>query len=248
MEQAAPPMTDTTALGVEPHTEQGAPLMADTMSLGDEPHMEQGAPPMADTMAQHFVPLMGSLDPVAAFVKDHMQPGSAAFFAPSPIRRGEVVEATLEIGPPSIRPETLQEELHRLAGRPGVGNHEKIKIAPRMLAELTADQECTILPAGRVEQAVMLGRRTSWKWTVTPQVSGKTHLTATLYAPVILENHESPYLVMPFSKTVEVYVTAPQRFSDWLAWAKEYWVILLAATGGLGTAISWFRRPGRSRP
>src|SRR5262245_11071952 len=83
-------------------------------------------------------------DPVASFVRQVMQPGSAAFYIPSPIHRGEPVEAVLQIGAPSTSPEEMRRKLQELAGRPGVGASDAIRIAPRMTAMLVTDRESTI--------------------------------------------------------------------------------------------------------
>lgn len=171
-----------------------------------------------------------------------MRPGSAAFFVPSPINRNEPVEAVLEIGPPDISPEVLQQGLERLGGRLGVGASGGIRIAPRMIANLVADRECTIVPKDPLDQAISLPDGAKWRWTITPKVRGSTRVTVTLTAPVIIDGRETSYRVTSFEKTVEVIVTGTDVASDLLSWAKDNWVILGAFGTAVAAAWAWLRR------
>lgn len=171
-----------------------------------------------------------------------MQPASAAFFVPSPVGRNEPAEAVLEIRPPSIGPEELQQELERFAGRLGVGAADSIRVGPRMTASLVADRECDIVEKDPLDQAVVLAEGAKWRWTVTPRVGGRIRLTVTLTAPVVIEDRETSYRVTSFEETVTVTVTASDRFSDLMKWARDYWVILVACGGALVALFRWLRQ------
>src|SRR3990172_7848444 len=182
-------------------------------------------------------------DPVGAFVREKMQPGSAGFFIPSPVHRGEPVEAVLQVTAPTMSPDELQAELERIAGRIGVGASGAIRIASRMTATLVTDRECTITPKDPSDQAINLREGTTWRWTVTPRTRGSTRVTVTLAAPVTINGRETSYRVTTFEKTVTVTVTGSDVASDVLTVAKEYWVILAAVGAGLGALFGWLRRP-----
>lgn len=165
---------------------------------------------------------MAMEDPVAAFVRDRMQPGSAAFVIPSPVRRGQPFEAVLRISAPTTRPADLQAELERLSGRAGVGTSAAIRLAPRMSATLVADRDCLVSAKDPAEQAVDLRQGASWRWTVSPRMRGTTLLTVTLSAPVSIDGQETPYRVTSFERSLSVTVTAADVASDLLSWVKEY--------------------------
>lgn len=184
-------------------------------------------------------------DPVASFVRDRMQPGSAAFVIPSPVHRGEPVEAVLRISAPSTSPADLQKELERLRGRGAVGTSGSLRVAPRMTASLVADRDCQINAKDPADQAVDRRQGATWRWTVTPRARGTTLLTVTLTAPVSIEGQETSYRVTSFEKSLAVTVTPVDVASDLLIWAKEYWVILVALGTGIVTAIRWLN--GRRR-
>ena len=186
-------------------------------------------------------------DPVESFVQKHMQPGSAAFFVPSPVKRDEPVEGVLEISPPTIKPEELQRQLELLAGRLGVGASGSVKIASRMVANLVADRDCTITPKDPLEQAVIAAQGTTWRWTVIPRVRGTTRLTVTLTAQVVMDSRETSYRVTSFERNVDVTVTNTGVVSDVLGWAKDYWIILCAIGSGLVWLVAWLRRRRKRR-
>src|SRR5205823_3162040 len=93
-------------------------------------------------------------DPVADAVRTLLRPRSAAFFVPSPVRRDEPIEAVLEIGPPDATPEEVQIRLESYSARLGVGASGHVDVAPRMVANLVADRDCTITPKDSVDRAV----------------------------------------------------------------------------------------------
>jgi hypothetical protein len=171
-----------------------------------------------------------------------MQPGSAAFFIPSPVHRGEPVEAVLQISAPTISPEELQAELERLSGRFGIGVSGAIRVASRMTATLVTDRECAITLKDPADQAINLHQGAAWRWIVTPKTHGSTRVTVTLAAPVTINGNETAYRVTSFERTVTVSVTRSDVISDVLTWAKEYWAILAAVGAGLGTSFEWLRR------
>ena len=181
-------------------------------------------------------------DPVAAFVAELMQPRTAAFVVPSPIGRGEPAEAIFRIGPPTIDPEELQQQLQRLAGRSSTGASGTVGIAPRMVASLIADRECVITPRTPLDQAVSFADIVDWRWVVTPKVGGKLRLTVTLSAPIDVNGHETSYLIKTFERTVTVEVSNRNRLADLLRFAKDYWVILVALAGGLVAGGRWLLR------
>ena len=186
-------------------------------------------------------------DPVATFVREKMQPGSAAFVIPSPVHRGESVEAVLRISGPTLSPDELQAELKRMAGRPGIGASGSIRLASRMTAALSTDRDAIIAPKDPADQAIDLSQGTTWRWTVTPGSSGAMRVTVTLSAPVTVDGHEASYRVRSFEKTVTVTVTTADRVNDVLAWAKDYWVILAAVVTGLAGLFEWLRRKGKRK-
>jgi hypothetical protein len=181
-------------------------------------------------------------DPVASFVREKMQPASAAFFIPSPVHRGEPIEAVLQVSAPKLSPAELQAELSRFSERTGVGASDSIRIASRMIATLVSDRECTITPKDPADQAIDLSQGTTWRWTVTPRARGETRVTVTLTAPMTVNGRETSYRIATFEKTVTVSVTRSDLVSDVLAWTKDYWVILTAAGGGLVALFEWLRR------
>lgn len=181
-------------------------------------------------------------DPVASFVRDHMQPGSAAFFVPSPVSRDESVEAILEVGPPSSSPEELQRGLEREIGRAGRGASGKVSIASRMIANLVTDRECTIVPKDPLDQAISLPDGAKWRWSITPRARGTMRVTVTLAAPVIIDDRETSYRVTSFEQAVSVTVTGEDFLSDLLTWARDHWVILAAFSAACGGVLNWWRR------
>ena len=189
-----------------------------------------------------------SLDPVGQFIKERMVPASAAFFAPTPMVREQPSQAVLEIGPPSIEPSQLQAELRAELGRKGITVGDGIKVAPRMVAGLTADRDCTITPIDAPDRAIPLGEKIRWRWNVTPRVSGTIQITATLSAPVIVDGKETGYQVTSFSKTVTVDVSYAQHANDVMTWAKTYWPILVAVATGALAIWGWMKkkRPRRA--
>lgn len=186
-------------------------------------------------------------DPVATFVREKMQPGSAAFLIPSPIRRGDSVEAVLRVSAPTLPPDELQRELERAAGRPGIGASGSIRLASRMTAALATDRDSVIVPKDQADQAIDLRQGTTWRWTVTPKTSGSMRVTVTLSAPVTVDGHEASYRVTSFERTVTVTVTPSDRATDVLTWAKDYWVILAAVGAGLAALLEWLRRRSKRK-
>ena len=180
--------------------------------------------------------------PLRLFVQRNMQPGSAAFLIPSPIKRDEPVEAVLEIRPPTITPGALQQELGSLAGRMGIGAAGAIRVAPRMVATLVTDRACAIVPKDAADQAINLREGARWRWTVTPKVRGTIKATVTLAAPVIINGRESSYTVTSFERTVTVTVTSQGLAGDTLTWVKDYWVIVAAVGTAIGGLWAWLRR------
>jgi len=189
-------------------------------------------------------PTSDASDPVAFFVQHYMQPGSAAFVVPSPVNRDDPAEAVLEITPPTIKPDVLQQELERLAGRPSVGSSGSIKVGSRMVATLVADRECTITPKDPPDQAVVADQGTTWRWSVTPHVRGTTRLTVTLMAQVVLDGRETSYRVTSFEKTVKVAVTNTGVITDALDWARNYWPVLAGVGTVLVGVVAWLRKRG----
>jgi len=186
-------------------------------------------------------------DPVATFIETHMQPGSAAFFVPSPVKQDAAVEATLKIKPPNVSPQALQQELQQLAGKPGVGASENIMISSRMVAKLEADRKCDILARDPLDQAIVLANGAIWHWYVTPRVHGKVRLSVSLTAPVMIDGKETFYPVTSFRKTVTVVVTAHGIASELMSWLKEYWSVLVGLAAAVSAVAAWWRTH-RKRP
>jgi len=186
-------------------------------------------------------------DPVAAFWRERMQPASAAFFVPSPIKRYEPVEARLEVRPPDIDPQELQQLLEKWAGRPGVGAAGQAALAPRMVARIVTDRDCTIDAKDPPDQAVDFTRGSTWRWTVTPKTGGLIKVTVSLTTPVIIDGRETSFPITSFEKTVTVTVTNADRAQDVLDWAKEYWGLLAALGGGLAGLVGWVQRRRKRR-
>jgi hypothetical protein len=184
-------------------------------------------------------------DPVGQFIRDRMQPASAAFFVPSPAEREQPIEAVLEISPPATPPEQLEREVRADAAQQGVSASASIKIAARMIANLTADRPCTITATDPLDRAIPLGAAVRWRWVVTPKDEGPLRLTATLTAPVMVDGKETGYTVKSLDQTVTVTVTSRQRAKDLLQWSKDYWVILTACVTAIGALIGWLRRRRR---
>jgi len=90
------------------------------------------------------------LDPIESLFRSILNQDRLAFFVPSPVNRGEPVEAVLEISAPTTKPEELQHQLEALAGRVGVGASGSIKISSRMVANLVADRDCGIVRRTRL--------------------------------------------------------------------------------------------------
>jgi hypothetical protein len=190
---------------------------------------------------------MLTYDPVAAVVRRNMQPATAAFFAPSPMKRRQPSEAVLEISPPDIQPAELEREVRSRAREDGVSVSESITIAPRMIARLVSDRKATITPKTTEDRAVMFGERTVWRWNVTPEAGETLTLTATLTAPVIIDGKETGYEVKSFERAVTVTVTTTDRLWDGLDWSQEHWQILAAAGAGLVVVLQWARKPFQKR-
>jgi hypothetical protein len=186
-------------------------------------------------------------DPIAAFVRENMQPATAAFFASSPMKRGQPSEAVLEISPPDIHPAELEREVRNRAREDGVSVSESIKIAPRMIARLVSDRKATITPKTIEDRAVMFGERTVWRWNVTPEAGETLTLTATLTAPVTVDGKETGYEVKSFERAVTVTVTTTDRLWDGLDWSQEHWQILAAAGAGLVVVLGWGTRSFQKR-
>jgi beta-lactam-binding protein with PASTA domain len=213
---------------------------------------ESTAPALSVPPAKTVAPVVPP-DPVQTFITERMQPASAAFFAPSPMQRDEPSEVFLDIAPPTISPAELAMELSIAAGEKlkstgvsaprsttqGVTASGPIRAAPRMVANLTADRACTITAKDPLDRAVASGERVRWRWIVTPKVVGTINLTATLNAPVILDNKETSYSIRSFDETVTVTVTTQQRANDALEWAKNHWVMLVFAGGALLGLLRW---------
>jgi hypothetical protein len=178
-------------------------------------------------------------NPIEDFIRERMQPASAAFFAPSPMTRDEPVEAVLEISPPSVDPHALETELRARASQKGVTASDSIRIAPRMVASLVSDRDATIVAKDTLDRAIVLGERARWRWTVTPHGRDPLTLTALLKAPVVYDGQETGYEVKSFEKTVVVTVTTQQQLSDLWIWARDNWVLLAACAAALGAAARW---------
>jgi hypothetical protein len=192
-------------------------------------------------------------DPLQTFITERMQPASAAFFAPSPMQRDQPSEVSLEIAPPTIAPAHLATELSIVAREKlkstavsgpkstttGVTAYDWIRVAPRMVASLSADRPCTITAKDPLDRAVASGERLRWRWIVTPKVVGSINLTATLNAPVSLDGKETSYSIRSFDETVTVIVTNQQRATDAIEWAKNHWVMLIFAGGACLGLLRW---------
>jgi Flp pilus assembly pilin Flp len=187
-------------------------------------------------------------NPVALFIHERMHPASGAFFVPSPLEREQSSETVLEIAPPEVDPQQLERELREKAKTEGIAVSESIKIAARMVANLTADREATITPQDPLDRAVRFGERTAWRWSVTPLAGDTLTLTATLTAPVMIDGKETGYEITSFKKTVTVKVTRRQRLNDVLNWAdKNKWFLGLLGVWTLAF-VGWVRkRPGWMR-
>jgi hypothetical protein len=183
--------------------------------------------------------IVGRTDPIADFIRERMQPASAAFFAPSPMTRDEPVEAVLEISPPSVGPSALESELRARASQKGVAASDSIRIAPRMVASLVSDRDATIVAKDALDRAIVLRERARWRWTITPHGRDPVTLTALLKAPVVYDGQETGYEVKTFEKTVVVTVTTQQQLSDLWIWARDNWVLLAACAAALGAVGRW---------
>jgi hypothetical protein len=181
-------------------------------------------------------------NPIEAFVRERMQPASAAFFAPSPMKRGEPSETILEIAPPDIRPDQLESELRTRTAESGIAVSESIKIASRMIARLVPDRKATVTAKTAEDRAVKFGERTTWRWNVTPEVGKTLTLTATLTAPVVVDGKETGYEVKSFEQKVTVMVTTADQIWDGIDWSKEHWMILSAVGAGILAAWQWWKK------
>lgn len=189
-------------------------------------------------------PITGSAatNPIEDFVRERMQPASAAFFAPSPMQRGQPSEAVLESSPASVSPDQLERELRTRAAQAGVSASNSIMIAPRMIATLVSDGEATITAKDAEDRAVRLGERVVWRWSVTAKAEGPLTLRAILTAPVILEGRETGFEVTSFDRTITVTVTTKDRFRDGLDGMEQHWQLLTAVGAGVLVALRWAGR------
>jgi hypothetical protein len=189
----------------------------------------------------------GATNPIEEFVRERMQPASAAFFAPSPMQRGQPSEVVLESSPASVSPDQLERELRARTARDGVGASDSIMIAPRMIARLVSDGTATITAKDAEDRAVKLGERVAWRWLVIPKAGGSLTLTAILTAPVILEGRETGFEVTSFDRTVTVTVTTQDRFRDSLDGVRQHWQLLATVGAGLLVVVRWGGRRLRKR-
>lgn len=180
-------------------------------------------------------------DPIREFIRQRMQPASAAFFAPSPMTRDSPFETMLEIAPPTVDPQSLERELRSRATQDGIAASESIQIAPRMIAALVADRPATIVAKDTLDRGIVMGERVVWRWTVTPHDRQPLTLTATLTAPVVYDGHETGYVVTSFERTVVVTITPEQRVGDLGVWVRDNWVLLAACAAALGGISRWLR-------
>ena len=210
---------------------------------GPDPEFESpSGPPVL-----HFLDSRDLLDPspIERFIDRGLRAGSGAFVVPSPVRRGEPVEVVLDIGPSDVS----WRDVRRQVGGLDVGAARLIEIPTRIVASLTADRDCSIVPKTSLDQAVFSGEHVIWRWAVTPRMGGRTVLTVTLSAPLPFEfpGHETPEPVLTVARAVTVTVTNADRLSDVWSWLGDYWLLVGAGFGAVAAAWEWLQRRRRRR-
>ena len=186
-------------------------------------------------------------NPVAQFIATKMQPGPAAFVIPSPISRGESVEAMLELGALGINPQEIQRDLKIALDRPTTGESAQIDLAHRIAVRLSTIEPgaAVIAPNERVFRAVPFNQSVRWTWSVTPIRGGDLRFQAVIEAMVNIDNLETPYHVRSFQKVVTVTVSPAQRVGDVSGWIVENWEVPSGVVAALAALVGWIMRRRR---
>lgn len=109
----------------------------------------------------------------------------------------------------------------------------RVRVSDRMEAHLKGDA-FAVSAMTPVEQPIVAGESTEWRWQVTPQKSGRHALFLTLNAFVEVRGVEKPKTIRTFDHRVEVDVRPfAERAEDFLTENWQWlWTALLLPAGG----------------
>jgi hypothetical protein len=199
-----------------------------------------GAPGLAD----------GPAGVVADFIRERMLRASVDLAAPASVNRGEPAVVVLRVAPSMVPRAVLEQELRTRLERAGYDASAALPVAPRVVATMTAEQDCDIqLRNPPAEREVAFGERTTWEWAVTPsRLSGSSiDLAVTLVAPIVVAGRETRSDVGRYRARVAVQASYRDDLTATLAPLGGVWGLLTAAAAAMVVAGGWMLRARRRR-
>ena len=158
-----------------------------------------------------------------------LQSGNIVFNAPVTLQRDrwDVIELVLSY-------KDSIDRLENLITAAGKKIKARVRISDRMEAQLYGGA-FDIKAATPSIQAVSKVESTQWKWEIKPKESGLQYLYLTLYAMLSVDGEQTPRSIHTYKKNIEVYVTWPQKLSDFVSnnWQWLWTAILIPIAGRL---------------
>ena len=131
------------------------------------------------------------------------------------------------------------DQLRQMISAAGKIETDRIQVAPRMTARLTASSSDFSVVSNTPEtQAISANKPTAWSWTIHPNRSGTHSLHLDVDADIIVDGVSTPRSFRTFDKNIDVTVTIPWRVEEFARQNWQWlWTALLVPLAGW-----WWKR------
>jgi hypothetical protein len=168
-----------------------------------------------------------------------LKDASVAFNAPQYVTLAKSISIEAK-----IHPTLPAKELVATVDGAGQVESGSLKVSDRMAATLTGGSAFDISGCSPTEQPVPDRESTSWCWVITPKIGGRQVLVLSFDAVLELAGKDNKRSVKTFTRHINVDVSWPQTWNEWLELAKKtgenlsyLWAGLLVPVGATVWAL-----------
>ena len=189
-------------------SEQVAPAVADAVAEA----VHAGVPAdQANEAAARGLDKAATAPAAVDRLRDEMPYGNVAFNTPSIVNYGSTTTIELKLSATKT-----PEQLASMIDQPGATETASVQISNEMEAHLIGDQ-FQITPINKERQPVTANGLTQWAWDIAPKELGEQTLHLTLDAIIKNGDHEEPYTLQTFNRSIVVNVAWPGSAIAFLA-------------------------------